>query len=300
MSALIYAALAMAQAEASAVGKRSRNEHHRYSYASSEDVIAEASGALSACGLAFVCVSAHCEALCESESTDGDGVIRRATQWQVRCMYLLVHSSGESLEVSSSTPILPEKGRPLDKALATAKTYDLAYTLRSLLLLPRLDPREIAEEPVDQRRETPAPVPGGSEHERIIANLVACTSHAELDDLMRRASVAFRGLDQNDPVRVKARAAFEAAKARVALWTCAMCAKVGKKKTRVPASYGRRIVSRGQARKYWYPLAQASTSPPTPKAKHIAIGMPETEKSSGLKRGNPCRASIGCRYEGQR
>ena len=211
MSALLFAALAMAQAEASAVGKRSRNEHHRYSYASSEDVIAEAREALSACGLAFVCVSAACEAMCDIESIDGEGVVRRATQWQARCHYLLVHSSGESLAIESATPILPEKGRPLDKALATAKTYDLAYTLRSVLLLPRLDPREIAEEPVDQRRE----VPGGSPNDVIVAGFQACTNFAEYDEVMRRASVAFRDVDKNDPLRARAKAAAEAAKARL-------------------------------------------------------------------------------------
>ena len=38
------------------------------------------------------------------------------------------------------TPIIPDKGRPMDKAVATARTYALGYMLRDLLLLPRVEP----------------------------------------------------------------------------------------------------------------------------------------------------------------
>lgn len=219
MTALLFAALAQATASASAVGKRSKNDHHKYRYASSEDVIDEAREALSSCGLALVCTSARLAVLCDVEAVDGDGVLRRSTQWQAECLYLLVHSSGESLPITSCTPVLPEKGRPLDKALATAKTYDLAYTLRSLLLLPRLDPREIAEEPVDQRAERPeraaGPVPGGNSVERLIAGFAAATSGQEFDDLMRQASVAVRSLPESHPDRLACREAASAAKARI-------------------------------------------------------------------------------------
>ena len=167
----IYAALGQATATASAVGKRSKNEHHRYQYASSEHVIEEARDALSAHGLSLYCKSAHARPLGTSQAEREDGVVSTSTQWEAAMVYVLAHSSGESFEIESSTPIMPEKGRPLDKALATAKTYDLAYTLRSLLLLPRLDPREIAEEPVDQRREGPAPTVAAGEGAAIIAAL---------------------------------------------------------------------------------------------------------------------------------
>lgn len=214
MTALLFAALAQATAAAQAVGKRSKNEHHKYKYASSEDVIDEAREALSSCGLALVCVDAALTVLCDLETSDENGVLRKSTQWQAACAYLLVHSSGESLPIVSATPVLPEKGRPLDKSLATAKTYDLAYTLRSLLLLPRLDPREIAEEPVDQRRESP-PVAGGSDVERLLAGFAACTDAADLSDLTRRASVLLRDVPRDDPSRVRAREALAAAQARV-------------------------------------------------------------------------------------
>lgn len=213
MSAELYAALAQAQATAGAVGKSARNEHHKYSYASSEAIIGEARDALSACGLALLCVDASLVSLCDVETVDQDGVARRSTQWQASLAYLLVHSSGGSMPIVSSTPVLPEKGRPLDKALATAKTYDLAYTLRSLLLLPRVDPRELAEEPVDQRRETP--VQGGGDIDRLLAGFAACTDAAGLADLTRRASVLLRDYPREAPERARAREALAAAQARV-------------------------------------------------------------------------------------
>ena len=219
----IYAALGQATATASAVAKRSKNEHHRYKYASSEDVIEEAREALHTNGLALYCWEATMTSLCEveTESVDPDGVLRkqRTTQWQVRCVYRLTHSSGEHLDIESSTPIMPEKGRPLDKALATAKTYDLAYTLRSLLLLPRLDPREIAEEPVDQRREGPAPAAtngtASREGAEIIASLRTCDA-SQLVDLTRRAMKYFTTLSQDSAERTAGRYALAAAQKRLA------------------------------------------------------------------------------------
>jgi hypothetical protein len=215
VSALLYAALAQAQATASAVGKSSRNEHHRYAYASSEAIIGEAREALSACGLALLCVDASLTLLCDVETSDGDGVVRRSSQWQATCHYLLVHSGGDSLAIVSSTPVLPEKGRPLDKALATAKTYDLAYTLRSLLLLPRVDPRELAEEPVDQRRDDRAPAVTTSEADRLIAAFASCESTEDLLRLTDQASVFFRTLAASHPDRQRGRDAIKAAQGRL-------------------------------------------------------------------------------------
>lgn len=216
----IYAALGQATLAADAVGKRSvmkMGEKVGYKYASSEDVISEAREALTSAGLALYCRSARVQPLGTSQVEGGDGVVSTSTQWEAAMVYVLVHSSGESLEIESATPIMPGNGRPMDKALATAKTYDLAYTLRTLLLLPRLDPREIAEEPVDQRREAPAagPVPGGSDVERLVAGFNAATTGTELDDLLRRTSIAVRSLDNDHPDRVACREAAKAAQARI-------------------------------------------------------------------------------------
>jgi hypothetical protein len=223
MSALLFAALAQAQATAGAVGKASQNQHHKYSYASSEAIIGEAREALSACGLALFCSSAVVSLLCDIETSDQEsGVVRRSSQWQVECTYTLVHSGGDSLAIVSHTPVLPEKGRPLDKAVATAKTYDLAYSLRSLLLLPRVDPRELAEEPVDQRRDAPPAAPvSSSEAERLAAAFRVCDSPERLVDLTNQASKLLRNAPTDDPIRLMLRDALKAAQARVSL-----CARV--------------------------------------------------------------------------
>lgn len=132
MSELVKA-LVQAQKIARAVGKDKSNSFHRYKYASAEAMIEEARGALAESGLAFRCI---------------DSLVLLGEIPLLRLTYSLSHISGESEAITSTTPIIEEKGRPLDKAVATAKTYDLGYTLRGLLLLPRV------EEEVDQRDDT--------------------------------------------------------------------------------------------------------------------------------------------------
>jgi hypothetical protein len=56
--------------------------------------------------------------------------------------FLLLHTSGEERVLSTSWPVVPDKGRPLDKATASAATTSLAYLLRDLLLAPRVDPSD--------------------------------------------------------------------------------------------------------------------------------------------------------------
>lgn len=118
----IYTALIKAQSVAQAVEKGSSNAFHKYKYASAESMIGEAREALSAAGLALMTV-----------------------HWFIReermnVGYALVHGSGQMLEFQTSTAIIPDKGRPMDKAEATALTYNLGYFLRGLLLLPRVEP----------------------------------------------------------------------------------------------------------------------------------------------------------------
>jgi hypothetical protein len=126
-TAKLNAALVAAQKAAHAVEKDSKNKHFNYKYASSEDIIQESRQALGPHGLAFTPIS-YAVAVREDES----GGMLSAT-------YVLVHESGEERQVTSMTPVVPEKGRPIDKAVAVAKTYDLSYTLRGLLLLPRIE-----------------------------------------------------------------------------------------------------------------------------------------------------------------
>ena len=132
-------ALVEAQRSAKAVEKESQNTFHCYKYASTESIIEEARGALSHAGLAFSCV--------ESKLESGRGCRI------LICSYRLEHVSGETRAYQSFTPISEEKGRPLDKAVAIAKTYDFGYTLRGLLLLPRVEEGTDADQRDDRKHQ---------------------------------------------------------------------------------------------------------------------------------------------------
>jgi hypothetical protein len=153
----LYAALATAQASAYGVEKDKTNSYHQYPYASAEAVILEGRKALACADLAFLTVerkfvptsglSATASAEDDSAGRPGKGKPPKTPIGRVEMRYLLVHKSGESLEILSSTYVIPESGRPADKAEAAAVTSDLSYTLRGLLLLPR----GLGEPPIDGR-----------------------------------------------------------------------------------------------------------------------------------------------------
>lgn len=113
-------ALIRAQKTAKEVAKSSENSYHRYAYASAESIIAEARDALGQHGLAVT-----------ASWTVVDG--------RVNVQYILMHEDGARESFFATTPIVPEKGRPVDKAEATALTYNMGYFLRGLLLLPRVE-----------------------------------------------------------------------------------------------------------------------------------------------------------------
>ena len=56
-------------------------------------------------------------------------------------------------------PVLPEKGRPIDKAEAGARTYALSYFLRDLLLIPRVDEGSDVDQRDDRDRSGRATAP---------------------------------------------------------------------------------------------------------------------------------------------
>ena len=128
--AALAAALNKAQGAAGAVSKGSRNNFHKYKYASAEALIEEGRSALHGAGLALVPDSQSIEL----GTGDGLSVLKRT--------YTLIHSGGGSLTMSQEWPIIPEKGRPMDKAVASAVTASLGYFLRDLLLMPRVDPAD--------------------------------------------------------------------------------------------------------------------------------------------------------------
>lgn len=122
----LCAALIEAQKNIKSVHKGSENSFHRYKYASAEDMIAASRDALLSAGLTVVTLSQ------DVESTDSMGDM-------LKVVYQLLHSTGACHEIRSSTPVHADKGKPWDKAMATAKTTDLAYFFRNLLMIPRVE-----------------------------------------------------------------------------------------------------------------------------------------------------------------
>lgn len=137
----LFAGLVRAQRAAEAVAKNGRNNFHHYAYASAEDVIQAGRDALAEGGLALFCTTHEVFVMLASRAAGALGAEDPGEEETVavRVRYLLAHESGESQAIVSETPVIPEKGRPWDKALAAAKTFDLSYTLRGVLLLPRGD-----------------------------------------------------------------------------------------------------------------------------------------------------------------
>lgn len=146
-------ALAKARAKCKAAHKDSQNTFHKYKYASAESIIDEAKAALEESGLALV-------PLTQEMSVVGQG---NTCVYELRRLLTLVHSSGENLPVSIRWPVIPDRGRPLDKAFASAITTSLSYYLRDLLMMPRVDPdddmsgREDRDEPESPRPQKQAP-----------------------------------------------------------------------------------------------------------------------------------------------
>ncbi len=160
----IYAALAAAQADADAVEKDARNAFHKYNYASAEAMIAESKRALSAHGLS---VYPHEFRLAPADEAMG----KLGAAAVLISHWFVAHATtvrGSEIGIESQWPVIPEKGRPLDKALAAARTASLGYLLRDLLQLPRVEegtgldddrrdhePRKASTEPTPVARVEP-------------------------------------------------------------------------------------------------------------------------------------------------
>jgi hypothetical protein len=125
-------ALLLAQQLLPGVLKDSRNDFHKYKYVSSESMIRDARAALHEAGLVLLPSTTH---LAASADMVALGVPAVAVM-----VWVLEHpATGQAIELSTHWPVVPEKGRPLDKALASARTTGLGYLLRDLLLAPRVD-----------------------------------------------------------------------------------------------------------------------------------------------------------------
>lgn len=120
----IYKRLRLAQQSIAGVVKDGHNGFAKYDYVSAEALIRDSRAALHSAGLVLVPVSL---------GIVGEGEERRLdASWEVR------DDEGAVVPVGCAWPVVVEKGRPLDKAIAVARTASLGYLLRDLLLLPRV------------------------------------------------------------------------------------------------------------------------------------------------------------------
>jgi hypothetical protein len=136
-------ALATARERCKAVAKSSENTFHKYKYASADAIIAEATEAMNSTGLSLVPLSKRLRAV----------AMGSFAYHELEQRLLLIHPSGESVPLEINWPVCPDKGRPLDKAMAIADTSSLAYLLRDLLLMPRVNPQD----EMHARDDRPAP-----------------------------------------------------------------------------------------------------------------------------------------------
>jgi len=174
------AALVSAQKQMKPVTKDSTNAFHRYQYASAEDVITAARVALNGAGLALV-------RSWRIESNEM-GI------WLHSHFQLVFEGSPMPIDLGNSTnafPIIEDKGRPLDKALAGALTTSLAYYLRDLLLIPKQDENQVDKR--DDTRHIPQAVVGLSGAVSIKKKLKA--ANKSLDEL----AAAMRGAGLEPP-----------------------------------------------------------------------------------------------------
>lgn len=140
--ASVAAGLVRARRAVRPVEKDSKNTHHGYKYASADDVAAEGLRALNEGGLAFltlswVLVSIDRPRVIAAEDGSVQSVPDTATR--LRCVHALVAEDGASVEITTDLPVLPDRGRPEDKAALGALTESYAYAIRGLLGIPRVD-----------------------------------------------------------------------------------------------------------------------------------------------------------------
>ena len=126
----LASALLAAQSALPSVGKDSKNSFHHYAYTSSEAMIGACRAVLHGAGLVLR------RAGWKFDGTAEGGVV--TSQFILSCP-----ATGESVTDEVGWVAIPEKGRPVDKALASALTASLNYFLRDLLMVPREEESEM-------------------------------------------------------------------------------------------------------------------------------------------------------------
>lgn len=139
----IAAALLVAQKALKNVEKGSKNEYHGYDYTSADDMIKCAREALHTAGLTFQMQHHDLLPMPEIAAVFADPEVPPFIF--VRSHFRLEYAStGEFRLYQFDLPAIPEKGRPLDKAILGCMTTSTSYALRDLLQIPREDPDEVS------------------------------------------------------------------------------------------------------------------------------------------------------------
>ena len=123
-------ALAAAQASADRIDKDSRNDFARYAYTSAEALLSMWTKIGEAHGLSLYPAALNIEG----------GVLRT-------CWILEQAESEGTREIRMDWPIVEAKGKPMDKAVASARTSSLGYLIRDLLIAPRVHPTDDMDHP---------------------------------------------------------------------------------------------------------------------------------------------------------
>lgn len=182
-SRALVAALAKAIQDVGGVAKGGTNEHHGFDYTSADQMVDHCRSALASNGLTVL--TSNQTVVAGDGRAIGVELQLKGYKKEVGCSamlvteYLLLHSDGGSMPITNEMPIVPDSGRPIDKATLSASTESLSYMLRNLLLIPR-------GEGVAERDDTSK---GNPRAEKVIVDdvtkkwldkLDACQSHAEL------------------------------------------------------------------------------------------------------------------------
>lgn len=181
--------LVAAQLAAQAVAKQSVNSYMKYRYASAEAMIEEARGALSASGLALITAG---WVFVRNDAAATSAIDNPGHVGLMRVHYALL-CPAERLDFHCDTAVIVDKGRPLDKAQATALTYNLGYFLRGLLLLPREDAENSVDARDDRQHAARPPEPRQAElpqHPLANANTDSVAATALIRDIQRHMARA--------------------------------------------------------------------------------------------------------------
>jgi len=148
----LASALLAAQKALPSVGKDAKNSFHHYSYVSAEAMIGACRDALHGANLTVR------RAGWKFDGSPEGGIVNST--------FVLTHGpTGESVSDEIAWICVPEKGRPIDKAMAGALTSSLGYYLRDLLLVPREDESEMDrrdDRTYEPRKAAPAPARSNS------------------------------------------------------------------------------------------------------------------------------------------